>query len=372
MNTETKIKVGGAGILLLVVAVAAASFWTIRNLTRAYAKVNHTNQVLDEINALPSYIKDAISGARGYYITGNNSYLESYSAAVFQIEPHVRVLHDLTEDNPDQQERTNELGRLLDEELAIQKQIIAGRAAGEGGPSAISLLDNGKRTMEKIRGLSARMKAIETLQLNQRIAAAEQHAGEVVDSILVMSVLAMLFVLMSYYVAQHDRRARETSAKAIGESEEKIRLILNSIAEGIYTIDMQGKCIACNPACLRMLGYDDEHQLIGKNMHELAHHTRPDGSPLPAEECRIFRALQEGRGFHAEDEVFWRFDGSSFPVEYWSYPIRRDGATTGAVVTLLDITRRKKAEADSRQANDMLANLVRSLERSGGEVTQLS
>jgi diguanylate cyclase (GGDEF)-like protein/PAS domain S-box-containing protein len=372
MTTDAKIRLGAASILLLVIAVATASFWTIRNLTRAYNSVDHTNLVLNEIDAIPSFTKDTVSGVRGYVITGNKNYLQTYMAAARQIEPHLKTLHDLTDDNPDQHRRAEELRGLLDHELATQKEIVALREAGGSEAQAVSLLDDGKRTMEIIRGMTAQMKVTETLLLDERIAAAEHHAREVVVSILLMSVLAVLFVAMSYYVAQHDRRAREVSARILKASEERTRLILNSMAEGIYTVDLDGNCTGSNPACLRLLRYEDEHQLLGKNMHELAHHTRPDGAPLPIEECRIVRALKDGRGFHADDEVFWRSDGSNFPAEYWSHPIRRDGRITGAVVTILDITKRKKAEADSRQANEMLANLVHALERSGSEVSRLS
>ena len=79
-------------------------------------------------------------------------------------------------------------------------------------------------------------------------------------------------------------------------------------------------------------------------MHSLVHHKRDDGSPNPVEACRIHQTFRAGQGTHADDEVYWRADGSSFPVEYWSYPTRHNGAVVGAVVTFLDITKRRAAE----------------------------
>ncbi|MFZ0227614.1 MAG: PAS domain-containing sensor histidine kinase, partial [Mycobacterium sp.] len=99
-----------------------------------------------------------------------------------------------------------------------------------------------------------------------------------------------------------------------------------------------------NPACLRILGYEHVDEVLGKNMHDLIHHKRADGTFFPAEECRIHR-LTTGEGVHAHDEVFWRANGTSFPVEYWSYPQRKGQEIVGAVVTFIDITERKLAES---------------------------
>jgi PAS domain S-box-containing protein len=132
---------------------------------------------------------------------------------------------------------------------------------------------------------------------------------------------------------------------SLRESEETIRLLFNSTAEGIYGIDTFGNCTFCNKATLTLLGYTDEQELIGKNMHRLIHHSHQDGSIYHSKDCRIYNAFQKGVGSHVDDEVLWRKNGSSFPSEYWSYPIHRDGKIIGSVVTFLDITQRKHDEA---------------------------
>jgi diguanylate cyclase (GGDEF)-like protein/PAS domain S-box-containing protein len=131
------------------------------------------------------------------------------------------------------------------------------------------------------------------------------------------------------------------SEEKLRESEEKIHLLLNSVAEAIYGIDLNGNCTFCNPPCLRLLGYNHPEALLGKNMHWQIHSKHPDGTHFPIEECRIFQAFKKGEGTHADDEVLWRSDGTSFPVEYWSYPQRQGDVIIGAVVTFLDITERK-------------------------------
>ncbi len=142
-----------------------------------------------------------------------------------------------------------------------------------------------------------------------------------------------------------DITARKQAEQVQLESEDKLRLILESTAEAIYGIDLECRCTFCNPACLRALGYEHADELLGKNMHQLIHRTRPDGTPFPVDECPIIRTALTGDGVHADDEILWRANGTSFPVEYWCYPQRRGQDVTGAVVAFVDITARKLSDA---------------------------
>jgi len=142
-----------------------------------------------------------------------------------------------------------------------------------------------------------------------------------------------------------DITERKLAEKALRESEDRLRLLLDSTAEAIYGMDLEGRCTFCNPACLRALGYERVDELLGKNMHDLIHHTRADGTLFPVEDCPIFRVFRTGEGVHADDEVLWRANRTSFPAEYWSYPQRRGQKVVGAVVAFIDVTQRKLAEA---------------------------
>jgi len=146
--------------------------------------------------------------------------------------------------------------------------------------------------------------------------------------------------------------------QALTNSEELVRLILDSAAEAIFGCDPEGTCLFCNRAAVRLLGYDDPAELLGKNMHLLEHHTRADGTPYPIEECPIYIGFQKGQEVHRDDELYWRKDGTSFPVEFWSHPIFRDGRTLGAVITFIDITERKRAEEALRKNEARLRTLL--------------
>jgi formate hydrogenlyase transcriptional activator len=156
-----------------------------------------------------------------------------------------------------------------------------------------------------------------------------------------------------------ERSAMQMLAKdAFHDSEEQIRLILDSAAEAICGCDSTGTCLFSNPSAARMLGYDDPAEMLGKNMHSMEHHTRKDGTPFPIEECPIYVGFQKGEGVHRDDDIFWRRDGTSFPVEYWSHLVVREGKTIGAVITFIDITERKQAEAALRKSEQRNRSLL--------------
>ena len=144
----------------------------------------------------------------------------------------------------------------------------------------------------------------------------------------------------------------KSAERALSNSEELVRLILDSAAEAIFGCNPEGTCLFSNRAAARLLGYDDPAELLGKNMHALEHHTRLDGTPYPIEECPIYIGFQKGQGVHRDDEVYWKKDGTSFPVEFWSHPIFREGRTLGAVITFIDITERKQAEEALRKSEE--------------------
>jgi len=145
-----------------------------------------------------------------------------------------------------------------------------------------------------------------------------------------------------------DITARKQTQEVLARLQRRQELILDSAAEGILGLDLQGNHIFVNAAAARMLGYEAE-ELLGRHSHSLWHHTRPDGSPYPVEECKVYAAYVDGKVHREFNEVFWRKDGTSFPVEYASTPIYEQGRLLGAVVTFEDITERKRIEDQVRQ-----------------------
>ena len=135
------------------------------------------------------------------------------------------------------------------------------------------------------------------------------------------------------------RQAEESGERLNHQNE----LILKAAGEGIFGLDVHGNHTFINPAAAQMLGYTGD-ELIGRHSHTTWHYSKADGSPYPAEECPIYATCKDGKVHHMTDEVFWRKDGTSYPVEYTSTPIIEDGKISGAVVTFRDITKRRQAE----------------------------
>jgi PAS domain S-box-containing protein len=142
------------------------------------------------------------------------------------------------------------------------------------------------------------------------------------------------------------RRRAETERARMAES---LQLLLESTGEGVFGEDAEGRCVFVNRAALEMLGVRRE-DLLGRGLHAALHHTRPDGSPYPENACPIRAVVRTGEPRRVRDEVFFRGDGSSFPVEYSAHPIRRDGKSEGVVVTFTDITERKRSEESILQS----------------------
>lgn len=162
----------------------------------------------------------------------------------------------------------------------------------------------------------------------------------------------------SYYSGIiRDISERKKAAQELEQLQRRYSLILNQAGEGIYGIDLHGNTTFVNPSAACLLGYRVE-ELVGRHMHELLHHSRPDGTPYPAESCPIYAATRDGVVHRVLDDVFWRKDGTSFPVEYVSTPIVEAGKVTGAVIVFHDVTERRNAEQALRRSRQLLQDIA--------------
>lgn len=141
--------------------------------------------------------------------------------------------------------------------------------------------------------------------------------------------------------------------------EQQHSLILDSVADGIYGVDMDGKSTFVNKAMEKITGWHAD-KIIGKNQHELLHHTKESGEPHPPYECPVFKTFNDNKARFVQDDIFWKNDGTSFPVEYSSTPLKDEkNKTIGSVVVFRDITERKKAEEQLSKHRRELAHVAR-------------
>jgi PAS domain S-box-containing protein len=146
------------------------------------------------------------------------------------------------------------------------------------------------------------------------------------------------------------------------ESERENQLLLSAVGDGIYSINSAGLATYVNPAAARMLGWEVD-QMIGKNIHRIHHHSHADGSHYPVEDCPIYKAVHDGLVHEGQQEVFWRRDGSMFPVEFTSTPVISGGSIIGSVVVFRDITERQMTQQRLQSAMEELRELKQRLEQ---------
>jgi two-component system CheB/CheR fusion protein len=208
----------------------------------------------------------------------------------------------------------------------------------------LSLPEN-KEHIEEIHRQVREGRAVERLETTRR-----RKDGSTVDvSVTFSPIRDQANTIVGISAISRDITQLVRARQEIADREERIRLLLDSTAEAIYGIDLSGVCTFCNSACARLLGYESPAALIGKQLHTLIHHTRANGEPYPAEQSPIYEAMRHRDGAHVDSDVLWRADGTAFPAEYWSHPIIRQGEVIGAVVTFLDITERRRNEAEMQE-----------------------
>jgi len=176
-------------------------------------------------------------------------------------------------------------------------------------------------------------------------------------TILFCTILAT----MAAYLMVRRERASVVSREAFEALRSQNQIILETVDIGIYLTDMAGRITFANPAGAKLLGWEPREllgQLLHQVLHQVMHHSRADGKAYPLGECPIHTALQAGSSRYSTEDLFWRKDGENFYAEWSSLPLREDGCLMGSVLTLTDITERKKAEQALRTSEFRFRRLM--------------
>ncbi len=158
------------------------------------------------------------------------------------------------------------------------------------------------------------------------------------------------------YGVVSDITERKAAEQKLEQLSRHNTMILDSAGEGIFGVAIDGCHTFVNPAAARMLGYKP-HELIGRPSHTTWHHTKVDGTPYPETDCPLHNGYKNGQICRGDNEIFWRKDGTNFPVRYTSTPIFEHNQLKGAVVVFQDITQRKQAQAELSRRTAQVATL---------------
>lgn len=213
------------------------------------------------------------------------------------------------------------------------------------------------------RDFSLRHKDGRSLELE--LSAARAGSGDSLHMVVIARDREKLRTLRERHEANRYHRGGLLEWRRVEElfrdMERENQLILHAVGEGIYGVDAEGRTTFLNPAAERMLGWRGD-ELMGRVVHRVVHHSHEDGSLFPLRECPIYAAFHDGTVHRVGEDWFWRKDGSGFPVEYTSTPIMDNGHPVGAVVVFRDISQRRDAERDLRQALSEVEELRQRLE----------
>ena len=341
--------------VVLTLLVLGSNWWvSVRNtrqLSEREGLVQHTQTVLITCESLLASVTDAATDQRGFLISGESEYASAYAAARSLAEARLEQLAGLTADNSGQQVRLSVLRSDVREAFAAMDEGIHLRTGGENDAVRGATLQRSRSAMNALREAVVGFQAEEQRLLQQRIDESRASLKKAVSTQTIATVLAMSLVVLAYGLLRHHELARRRAARERNRLTSYNQLLVESTGEGIYGVDLAGNCTFLNAAGAKMLGLKVE-QALGKLMHQITHHSHPDGTRYPNDECPIYRAFRSGKGCRIDNEVFWRSDGSSFPVEYSAYPIVNEGEVEGAVVTFTDITIRKRAQEELQRAKE--------------------
>ena len=216
-------------------------------------------------------------------------------------------------------------------------------------PETLRKLDIGRLCLAPMMTINRRLGVVVLARLGRRNFSQEEQS--------------FISTLAEHSAIGFENLRLQQSIEAFSERlQRRHELILAAVGEGIYGLDSQGRATFVNQAATKILGWQDQ-EIFDRPLHEVHHHSHADGTPYPREECPIYAAIKDGEVHRVDNEVFWRSDGTSVPVEYTSTPITRDGSLDGAVVIFRDISERKEIEAQREAAYEEIKLLKDQLEQ---------
>ncbi|TAN44795.1 MAG: sensor domain-containing diguanylate cyclase [Nitrospirae bacterium] len=182
---------------------------------------------------------------------------------------------------------------------------------------------------------------------------AQKH-GQIEEEQFMITASAISYDKESFIILTlEDVTELKKTQKELEQTANKLNIITSVLGEGVYVLDAGGALTFMNPEAERLLGWT-EKELLGKNIHEVIHFQRADGTPLPASECPVFKSISSNACYRVAEDVFTRKDGELVPIALVSTPICDDGKVKGSVAAFHDISERKRVQEALKNANLLL------------------
>jgi len=346
-NRKIQLVFGSAILTLLVVGAISYRAMVVSNDSERW--VQHTLEVLANLQDLLSDMESIESNSRGFALTGEEWRLVSYRANMKSLEQHEAAVHSLTVDNPAQQRQMPVLNRLAAQEVQFSEMVIEIRRA-KGFEAAAHVIQNGQgqHIMDEFRGVFRAMQEEELRLLALRNAAAKQRLGQTKTFLILGIFLGLLISAAAAWNVQRDSSRRAFADKALLDSEERFRGLLEAAPDAMVVVNQSGEIVLLNVQAEKQFGYRRE-ELLGQKVKNIipegfAERLIADGTRTAAEAM----AQQIGTGIELSGR---RKDGNEFPIEIMLRPLENaDGILVTAAIR--DITERKQAEETLRQSEE--------------------
>jgi PAS domain S-box-containing protein len=351
-SSEKKILLGGIITLAFLIINACASYQAINRLTVNEQWVAHTQQVLTEIEATFSALKDAESGQRGYLITGQEPYLEPYENAISELNDHLEKLRQLTLDNPNQQARLPVLETKIAERIArLKRGIELRRGKDIAGAQNYIVSGAGKRVMDDIRQFILVMEDEEKELLKRRADESRDSRRNAVLTFVAASLIACALLFIFSYALIRDITRRNQAEELLAQQREWLQVTLSSIGDAVIATDTDGTINFINGVAQSLTGWKEE-EAIGQPLEAVFNIVNEDTRKKV--ENPALRAIKEGIivGL-ANHTILLAKDGREVPIDDSGAPVRdKTGAMRGAVLIFRDILEGKQVEERLRESEE--------------------
>jgi PAS domain S-box-containing protein len=349
----------------LAVGILAFAGWesyqnTVR-FTEASEWRKHTYEVLRNLDETIARLVDAETGQRGYLLTGDETYLEPYRAAIQEIRQTIGRLKNLTSDNPNQQKRTQILEPLVEEKLAeLRATIDLRKKEGLAAANRVVQEGSGKHWMDQIRALVTEMTNEEEGLLKVRTQRTSDGAARSVRTILAGTVLSISLLVVCFGLLQRELSERKKAQEATARSERWFSTTLASIGDAVIATDMNGVVSFMNSAAESLTGWS-QAEARGKSM-DLVFDIVNKETRRPVENP-VKKVFREGKVVGLADHtLLLSKDGKEFEIEDSAAPILADtGEGFGVVLVFRDVTETKRADEETKRQKELFQLVLASV-----------
>ena len=358
---------GLLSVIGLVVVLLLLNTWfayhNIRQMHDDAWMVDHTHHVLAALETIISLAKDAETGQRGYIITGEPSYLETYNAALSAINEPVRTLEQLTRDNPAQQARIPVLkNRIVNRLNILEERLVLRKEKGLEAAREAILTGRGKAEMDELRKQVDEMASVERQLLEVRSERSQRTYKVALLTTVIADAFALVMVVAFIFLLRRHLLARDKAAAVIHEQREMFRTTIASIGDAVMTTDTQGRITYLNSVAQSLTGWRQE-AAVGQPLETVFRIVNEE--TRASVENPVAKVLREGIVVGlANHTVLIAKDGTERPVDDSAAPIRDPkGKVAGIVMVFRDVTERRRAEAALRASEEKLRQQAQELEQ---------